>query len=64
MLGKTWDFIKITQKSSNTGRQMALHSIRKAIKSITNYDKAKMMFFVENAQYVHHHFSTIAVVEE
>ena len=46
MHGMTWGFIRTTKKGSNNGRQMALHLIRKAIISITNYDKAKMMFFI------------------
>ena len=43
------------KKSSNNDRQMAFHLIRKAKISITNYDKAKIMFFIENAQHIHHH---------
>ena len=63
MLRGIWGFIR-TEKNSNNGRQMALDLIRKTIIRITNYDKAKIMFFIGNAQCVHHHSSTIAVVEE
>ena len=31
---------------------------------MTNYEKAKMMFFGTNAQHVDRHSSTIAVVDE